>query len=145
GADIIELTDEQFRERLSNEKDGIRKFHTRKQFDEKVWNWMRSRLYYVQAKDLDGYRRLLQQVKKLQGQYGTPDNILFYFAVAPKFFGLISGNMVKAGFQETTGWRRIIVEKPFGTDLTSAQALNREILGFWREDQIYRVDHYLGK
>src|SRR5687767_5476483 len=53
--------------------------------------------------------------------------------------------MVKSGFKETTGWRRIIVEKPFGTDLNSARALNKEILGYWSEEQIYRVDHYLGK
>jgi glucose-6-phosphate 1-dehydrogenase len=146
GADLAEMTDEQFRVRMSDEKDGIRKFHTRKQFDEKVWDWMRSRLYYVQAKDLDGYKKLLGRVKELQGQYKTGDHMMFYFAVAPKIFGLISGNLVKSGFAETTdGWRRIIVEKPFGTDLKSALALNKEILGFWREDQIYRVDHYLGK
>src|SRR5438874_2188725 len=61
GADIIALSDEEFRERMSNDKEGIRKFHTRKQFDEKAWNWMRERLYYVQAKDLDGYKNLLAQ------------------------------------------------------------------------------------
>ena len=146
GADIIDMSDEDFRKRMSDEKDGIRKFHTRKQFDEKVWDWMRQRLYFVQAKDMAGYGKLLEKVKVLQGQYKTGDHILFYFAVAPKIFGLISGNLVKSGFADTTtGWRRIIVEKPFGTDLKSAQALNKEILGYWREDQIYRVDHYLGK
>src|SRR5262249_3290939 len=51
----------------------------------------------------------------------------------------------KAGFNQGDGWRRIIVEKPFGTDLKSAEELNREILSYWREDQIYRIDHYLGK
>lgn len=145
GADLIDLDDEQFRARLSDEKEGIRKFHTRKEFNEDAWNWMRQRLYYVQAKDLDGYARLRAQVKKLQTEYQTPDNVLFYFAVSPKIFGLLSNNMVKAGFKEAEGWRRIIVEKPFGTDVKSAQALNQEILGYWAEDQIYRVDHYLGK
>ena len=145
GADIIELTTEQYRERLSSDQDGIRKFHTRKQFDEKVWNDLRGRLHYVQARDLDGYRRLLELVKQLQAEYKTGDNIMFYFAVAPRFFGPISANLVQAGFREGAGWRRIIVEKPFGTDLKSAQELNRELLAHWREDQIYRVDHYLGK
>jgi glucose-6-phosphate 1-dehydrogenase len=73
--------------------------------------------------------------------------VLFYFAVSPKIFGLISNNLAKAGFKDATegGWRRLIVEKPFGTDLKSAQQLNKELLGFWSEDQVYRIDHYLGK
>jgi glucose-6-phosphate 1-dehydrogenase len=145
GADIIDLTTEQFRTRMSDEKDGIKKFHTRKQFDQGVWDWLCSRLYYVKAADLDGYKKLGEQVKKLQTQYRTPDNIMFYFAVAPRFFGVISSNLVKSGFHEGKGWRRIIIEKPFGTDLKSAIELNKEILGYWAENQIYRVDHYLGK
>jgi glucose-6-phosphate 1-dehydrogenase len=145
GADILDLTTDQFRARLSDENDGIRKFHTRKEFDAATWDWLRGRLNYVQARDLDGYRRLGELALKLGNDYKTGGNLLFYFAVAPRFFGLISSNLVKSGFQEGAGWRRIIVEKPFGTDLKSAQALNREILGYWREDQIYRVDHYLGK
>jgi glucose-6-phosphate 1-dehydrogenase len=145
GADILDLSTDQFRARLSDEHDGIKKFHTRKQFEPKVWDWLRGRLNYVQAKDLDGYHRLADLVKKLGADYRTGGNLMFYFAVAPRFFGLISSNLYKTGFHEGEGWRRIIVEKPFGTDLKSAQVLNREILGYWREDQIYRVDHYLGK
>ena len=67
-------------------------------------------------------------------------------ATPPSVFGLISDNLEKAGFKTSSaGWKRIIVEKPFGTDLPSAIALNREILKYWTEDQIYRIDHYLGK
>jgi glucose-6-phosphate 1-dehydrogenase len=145
GADIVELTTEQFRARLSDENDGIKKFHTRQQFDQAVWDNLASRMYYTQAKDLDGYRSLSALVKKLGEEYKTGGNVLFYFAVAPRFFGLISSNLHATGFNEGDGWRRIIVEKPFGTDLKSALELNKNILGFWREDQIYRVDHYLGK
>lgn len=145
GADIIDLNTEQFRERLSDAKDGIEKYHTRQHFEPAKWDWLRKRLHYVQAKDLDGYQRLGEFVKKLAAEYKTGGNLMFYFAVAPRFFGLISSNLHKSGFHEGDGWRRIIVEKPFGADLKSAQALNREILGYWREDQIYRVDHYLGK
>jgi glucose-6-phosphate 1-dehydrogenase len=73
--------------------------------------------------------------------------VLFYFAVSPKIFGLISNNLAKAGFKDASegGWRRLIVEKPFGTDLKSAQALNKELMQYWSEGQIYRIDHYLGK
>ena len=58
---------------------------------------------------------------------------------------MICENLFKSGFREAPGWKRIIVEKPFGTDLQSALKLNEEILTHWSEDQIYRVDHYLGK
>src|SRR5262249_10840160 len=136
---------EQFRDRLSDEKDGIKKYHTRKEFDPAVWDWLRRRMYYTPAKDQNGYRALGEMVKKLGTEYRTGGNLLFYFAVAARFSGLLSSNLVNSGFREGEGWRRIIVEKPFGTDLKSAQALNREILSYWREDQIYRVDHYLGK
>jgi glucose-6-phosphate 1-dehydrogenase len=145
GADILDMDTEQFRARLSDENDGIKKYHTRKQFEPEVWDWLRSRLYYTPAKDLDGYHKLAGLVKELGERYKTDDNVMFYFAVAPRFFGLISSNLYKTGFHEGKGWRRIIVEKPFGTDLASAKALNKEILSFWSEEQIYRVDHYLGK
>lgn len=145
GADILDLDTEKFRTRLGDADDGIQKYHTRKQFDPKVWSWLSGRMHYVQAKDLDGYHRLADLLKKLAADYKTGGNLLFYFAVAPRFFGLISENLYKSGFHEGDGWRHIIVEKPFGTDLKSAQELNREILSYWREDQIYRVDHYLGK
>jgi glucose-6-phosphate 1-dehydrogenase len=145
GADIVDLDADKFRARLSDENDGIKKYHTRKQFDPAVWEWLRSRLYYTPTKDLDGYHKLLALVKQLGEQYKTGGNLMFYFAVAPRFFGMISENLAKTGFHEGEAWRRIIVEKPFGTDLNSAKALNKEILSYWREDQIYRVDHYLGK
>jgi glucose-6-phosphate 1-dehydrogenase len=145
GADIVDLTTEQFRIRMSDEKDGIKKFHTRKQFEQGVWDKMCSRMYYTKAADLDGYQKLGELVKQLQTKYGTGDNVMFYFAVAPRFFGPISMNLFKTGFQQGEGFRRIIIEKPFGTDLKSALALNKEMLSFWREDQLYRVDHYLGK
>jgi glucose-6-phosphate 1-dehydrogenase len=145
GADILDLDTEKFRDRLSDEHDGIKKFHTRRQFDPAVWDWLRSRLYYTPAKDVDGYHKLAALVKELGGRYKTDSNLLFYFAVAPRFFGAISQNLYKTGFHEGAGWRRIIVEKPFGTDLESARTLNKEILSYWSEDQIYRVDHYLGK
>jgi glucose-6-phosphate 1-dehydrogenase len=145
GADRADLTTEQFRARLSDEKDGIKKYNTRKDFNPEVWERINSRLYYVNGGTPDGYARLAEEVKKLDAQYKTRDNVLFYFAVPPSVFGLISAKLYENGFKEGKGWRRIIVEKPFGTDLPSAQKLNREILSYWDEGQIYRVDHYLGK
>jgi glucose-6-phosphate 1-dehydrogenase len=147
GADIVEMTGEQFRAKMSDDKDGIGKFHTRKKFDPAVWDNLVAKFHYVQAKDLGGYAALKDVVKKLQVENQTGDNVLFYFAVTPKIFGLISGNLANSGFKDAAdgGWRRLIVEKPFGTDLKSAKELNKELLRYWTEEQIYRIDHYLGK
>ncbi len=147
GADIVEMSSEQFRAKMSDETDGIRKFHTRRKFDDAIWNKLVAKFHFVQAKDLDGYAKLKATVQKLQSEHKTGDNVLFYFAVSPKIFGLISGNLAKSGFKDASdgGWRRIIVEKPFGTDLKSARQLNKELLEYWKEEQIYRIDHYLGK
>src|SRR5262249_12168341 len=77
----------------------------------------------------------------------TGGNRLFYLATPPSAFAPISRHLGRSSIarEEDGAWRRLIVEKPFGTDLASAQALNRELLGLLEEHQIYRIDHYLGK
>jgi glucose-6-phosphate 1-dehydrogenase len=137
-------TTDGFREYLSTE---IKKFHTRKEFDQAVWDKLVSRVHYVPGSFTEQkvYGALKEEVAKLDAKYKTGGNVLFYFAVAPKFFGTLCDNLHANGFKEGTGWKRIIVEKPFGTDLESALKLNREVLANWQENQIYRVDHYLGK
>ncbi|MEO8703623.1 MAG: glucose-6-phosphate dehydrogenase, partial [Kofleriaceae bacterium] len=137
-------TSEQFREQMSED---IKKFHTRKEFDQAVWDKLVARFYYVAGSftELAVYESLKAEVKKLDSKHDAKGNVLFYFAVAPRFFGTLCDNLHSTGFKEGPGWKRIIVEKPFGTDLESALKLNREVLANWHEDQIYRVDHYLGK
>ena len=147
GMATSQLTSEQYRERLGSEKQGIRQFHTRKEFDQKVWDALAGRIHYIPGsfEAPDDFRKLKQAVAELDKQYKTGGNILFYLATAPSFFGTISENLQRAGFREGPGWKRIIVEKPFGRDLNSALRLNQELLAHWDEGQIYRVDHYLGK
>jgi glucose-6-phosphate 1-dehydrogenase len=144
GTAMDDLTTEAFRERMSTD---IKKFHTRKEFDPKIWEDLVSRFHYMPGgfADLAVFEKLRAKVKDLDAACSAGGNVLFYFATAPKFFGLICDNLHKTGFKEGPGWKRIIVEKPFGTDLESALALNREVLANWQENQIYRVDHYLGK
>jgi glucose-6-phosphate 1-dehydrogenase len=138
-----EMTNEAFRAQMSED---IKKFHTRQDFDQEVWDKLVSRFYYMSGGyDIANFERLKAEVVNLDAQHKTNGNILFYFAVAPRFFGPICDNLYNAGFKEGTGWKRIIVEKPFGTDLESALKLNEEVLANWSENQIYRVDHYLGK
>jgi len=144
GIAMDDLTTESFREHMSRD---IRAFHTRSEFDAAAWDSLCSRLYYTPGKfgDEAAFARLFDLVGRLDAQYQARGNTLFYMATPPSVFGLISTNLDKAGFKKRKGWKRIIVEKPFGTDLPSAQELNRQILSFWDESQVYRVDHYLGK
>jgi glucose-6-phosphate 1-dehydrogenase len=144
GTAMDPLTTESFRARMTED---IKKFHTRKEFDPKVWDDLVGRFHYLQGTftDMDVFARLQGEVKALDERYAAQANVLFYFATAPRFFGLICDNLHASGFKAGTGWKRIIVEKPFGTDLQSALKLNAEVLANWNENQIYRVDHYLGK
>ena len=146
GVGRTEMNDEEFRERIGGKDEGLRAFHTRKEFDEAAANDLVGRMYFQTADiKVEDFRKLKERVAALDAKHGAGGNILFYFAMAPRFFGPLCNTLYEAGFQDGPGWKRIIVEKPFGTDLPSARALNKEILAHWREDQIFRIDHYLGK
>ena len=144
GIALDELTTDDFRGRMS---ESIRAFNTRKEFDPAAWDRLSSRLHYVPGDfgDEASYTRLLELVTRLDAEREAGGNVLFYMATPPSLFGLISGHLDRAGVGRFPGWTRIIVEKPFGTDLPSARELNRQILAHWDESQVYRVDHYLGK
>ena len=145
GMALDDLTTDQFRSRMT---ENIKKFHTRRAFDESAWQDLVFRLNYTPGNfgDAEAYRRLADAVARLDAQYQARGNVLFYMATPPAVFGLISGHLDRAGFKKRErGWTRLIVEKPFGHDLSSALELNRELLSHWRESQIYRIDHYLGK
>ena len=138
------MTTDQFRARMSED---IKKFHTRKEFDQPAWDKLIARFHYIAGSftDLKIYEPLKAKVAELDAQYSAGGNVMFYFAVAPRFFGTLCDNLHNTGFKAGPGWKRVIVEKPFGTSLESALQLNREVLANWNENQIYRVDHYLGK
>ncbi|WP_243290162.1 glucose-6-phosphate dehydrogenase [Bacillus sp. FJAT-47783] len=91
------------------------------------------------------YHDLRSLLNDLDGQYNTKGNRIFYLAMAPEFFGTIANNLKNFGLKDTAGWTRLVIEKPFGHDLPSAQKLNEEIRAAFSEEQIYRIDHYLGK
>ncbi len=139
-----ELDTATFREQQREE---ITRFHTRREFDAERWEWLESRLYYTAGEfgDIAAYQRLRETVDRVAQTHAAGGNTLFYLAVSPEFFTTVNRLLDEAGFTSLPGSRRIIVEKPFGKDLDSAVALNRELLGRWREDEIYRIDHYLGK
>ena len=135
GAAMDELTTESFRARMNED---IKKFHTRREFEPKPWDDLVSRFNYLPAgfADDNAFAKLKTEVARLDTQYQCGGNVLFYFAVAPRFFGMLCEKLHKHGFKEGPGWKRIIVEKPFGTDLVSALQLNKDVLAHWHEDQI---------
>ena len=146
GTGRTKMSDAEFRTSMGGKDDGLRAFHTRKEFDEEQCEKLINRLYYAPSNiSVEDFTELRRVVAELDAKYGAQGNVLFYFAMAPRFFGTLCENLYKAGFRDGPGWKRIIVEKPFGTDLDSALKLNDEILKYWDENQIYRVDHYLGK
>lgn len=141
------ISTEEYRALIGGSEHGIRRFHTRQQFDQDRWTSLANRIHYLSG-DFNhsrNYRKLGEAVARLNEEFETGGNILFYLATSPEYFGTICDNLCQAGFHDGAGWRRIIVEKPFGSDLASAQALNRQLLGHWDESQIYRMDHYIGK
>jgi glucose-6-phosphate 1-dehydrogenase len=94
----------------------------------------------------DSFDRMKDELDKLEAARGTGGNRLFYLATPPSAFAPIAKELGRTGMLKENGsWRRLIVEKPFGTDLESAKKLNKELLGIMNEQQIYRIDHYLGK
>ncbi|MCU5745454.1 glucose-6-phosphate dehydrogenase [Staphylococcus sp. SQ8-PEA] len=95
--------------------------------------------------DAKSYEQLLTFSNQLDQQFGLEGNRLFYLAMAPKFFGVISDYLKDFGLTDTSGFKRLVIEKPFGSDLASAEELNNQIRQSFKEEEIYRIDHYLGK
>lgn len=92
-----------------------------------------------------GYKKLLEIVQRREKELNIPENRMFYLSVAPEFFEVIAANIKESGLGSAKGWKRLIIEKPFGHDVKSAQDLNKKLSQAFEEDEIYRVDHYLGK
>ncbi|HJU06552.1 MAG TPA: glucose-6-phosphate dehydrogenase [Nitrospiraceae bacterium] len=140
-----EMTTGEYRRKLSEE---IRNYATGP-VDDSVWEWVRERLYYVTGdfRDPDAFKRLEQALADVSKTHGTGGNYLYYLATAPSFFCEIVRQLGAHGLtiQPNGAWRRVVIEKPFGHDLDSARLLNRELRQVLEEDQIYRIDHYLGK
>lgn len=103
------------------------------------------RYFAFDATDPGSYLNLFELIKNREKELNIPENRLFYLSVAPKFVEVITSNLYASDISQTQGWKRIIVEKPFGSDLISAQQLNDTLNKAFSEKEIYRIDHYLGK
>ncbi len=117
---------------------------------EEVWKGFASGLRFSSGEfgDAETYRRLSETLQSLDGDRVHTGNRLFYLAVPPSSYQQVIEGLGSAGLAgegDSPGWARIVVEKPFGRDLATARLLNGQLRHWFREDQIYRIDHYLGK
>jgi glucose-6-phosphate 1-dehydrogenase len=117
--------------------------------DADLREWLERRMYYITGEfgDQRTFGQLKELLQKLDTDHTTHGNYFYYLAIAPDFFGPVVEQLHAVGLmtEENNHWRRVIVEKPFGRDLDSARALNQQLLKVVKEQQIYRIDHYLGK
>ncbi len=117
--------------------------------DDEAFKALLGRVSWVQGDFRDGaaFKRLARRIAEVDEAAQTGGNVLFYFAAPPSFFGDIVAHLGKAGLvgEDGDAWRRVVIEKPFGRDLATAQELDATLRRQLREDQVYRIDHYLGK
>ncbi len=141
------LAKKEFRTRLQR---AVERF-SRRPFDEAVWERIQGNLNFLQfdAELEQNYAKLAGFLDRLDHEQGTRGNRLFYLATQPRLYPTIVEGLGKTGqgkaIRRRGGWTRLVVEKPFGRDLETARSLNQTILDHFQEDEIYRMDHYLGK
>ncbi|MDX1681329.1 MAG: glucose-6-phosphate dehydrogenase, partial [Akkermansiaceae bacterium] len=138
-------SDEEFREGLEK----INRKVSRSGHDEEVWKPFIENVHYHRSEfnDEEGYKRLAERLDAIDEERGGKGNRLFYIASAPDFFDDILLQLKQAGLNQSKEgcWSRVIVEKPFGTDLKTAHHLNEVVNATFEEKDTYRIDHYLGK
>jgi glucose-6-phosphate 1-dehydrogenase len=159
-----DYTNESFRQEM---RKAVEQFSRHKPIDDAVWESFVQNLYYHRAEFTApaGYQQLSDLLDRLDRDLGTEHNCIFYLATPPSQYPQVIQQLGQAGLareagagtegdgsgadgaapEAASGWSRIIIEKPFGHDLDTARALNRDVHRAFREDQVYRIDHYLGK
>ena len=140
-------TDDIFRSDLQA---ALKEFAPKLPADGEEWKNFAQNIFYLKSgfDDADGYKRLGEKIAQLDKERDLGGNQLFYLATPPDNFSQIIQMLGQAGLNKPLregGWSRIIIEKPFGTDLDTAHKLNEELNGVFSENQIFRIDHYLGK
>ncbi len=145
GVDGISMNTEDFRLKISQDIQELSNLR----IDSNIKKWLLDRLYYLSGdfRDPQTYESLHTNISQLNARHGTQGNYLYYLATASTFFGEIVQQLGEKGLvKQDQGYsRRVVIEKPFGHDLESAQSLNHTLRSVLDESQIYRIDHYLGK
>lgn len=140
------MSHDEFRAKM---KDAIVTYSEAKRIDEQVWDSFAKGIFYVagDVNNADAYQEISKLLEKIDAERGTAGNRVFYLSTSPSLYAEAVQQLGKAQLAkpEGKGWTRIIIEKPFGHDLESAKELNVEVARVFDEDQVYRIDHYLGK
>src|SRR6202171_4320395 len=139
------ITEDEFRARVEQ---AVQKFSRSQPIDRAVWQSLAEGISYVRMPfdDQEGYGRLAAELERLDRERGTAGNRVFYLATAPQFFSVIIDRLGSSGIAKAgEGRKRVVIEKPFGNDLKSAQALNQAIHRLFTDHQTNRTNHYLGK
>ncbi|MBL8173091.1 MAG: glucose-6-phosphate dehydrogenase, partial [Bryobacterales bacterium] len=136
------MSDDEYRERM---KSAVQQFLEESPFEEELWEEFARSLYYVAGdlQDANFYSELAARLKQHEAR--TAGNILFYLSTQPSHYEPVVQGLEGAGLAHGSGWRRVVVEKPFGYDLHTARQLNGKLQRVFPEQEIYRIDHYLGK
>jgi len=140
GVSRSQLSDEAFREQAVSDllSGGLE--------EGDVGGWASRTLFFQPAEsDAEDYRALKERIEQLESEHDLPGNRAFYLALPPEASRPVLDAMCEGGLNRGPGWTRIIMEKPFGRDLASAEELDARLHRDFEEDQIYRIDHYLGK
>lgn len=138
------MSDDQFREKM---RESVQKFLEDSPFDETVWSSFAQGLFYM-AGNVDEercYGDLKACMDSVQKARRTGGNVLFYLSTQPSQYAPTAQGLGRVGLNRGEGWRRLVVEKPFGHDLESARDLSNKLHEVFREEDVYRIDHYLGK
>ena len=139
------ISDKDFQTRII---DDVKTFSGKGNVDENKLQEFSKNFYYLPLDATNGaeYDILKNRLNELSQKINSSNNYLYYLSTSPTLFPIIAENLGGKELQrENNGWKRIIIEKPFGRDLESATSLNARLQKFFQEDQIYRIDHYLGK
>lgn len=145
GVAAADYNDETFRAEM---KKAVNQFSRYKPVKETVWNNLAEGIFYVRrdpGNPAETYAKLKEVLEKSDAERGTQGNKLFYLSTAPSQFESITSQLKQSELSTGHGWQRVIVEKPFGHDLQSAKELNSHLRTIFAEDEIFRIDHYLGK
>jgi len=141
-----EMSDDEFRSQL---KEALTSIGGEASVDETLWQSFSQKIYYMAGDfgDAASFQKLKEKLETIDKEHGTRGNRLFYLSTAPQFFSVVSNQLKDAAMNKAQegSWVRVIIEKPFGNDLQSAKKLNKELAKCFKEEQVYRIDHYLGK
>src|SRR5258707_1333720 len=139
------MSHDEFRAKM---KDAIVSYSEAKAVDEAVWQSFAQGIFYLAGdiNNAESYKQMRELLDQIDRDRGTAGNRVLYLSTSPSLYGEAIKQLGDAGLARPgeKSWTRIIIEKPFGHDLASAKELNQQVAGVFHEEQVYRIDHYLG-